>query len=306
MWNDTADKRLSEFIPGDRILRDEPMYKHTTFKVGGPAKRYISVDSSDELVGILKAVKDSDSDFFVIGHGSNILVSDSGFDGLVVELCHMSGDVKVEGLSLTTEAGTMLSRLSAAARDNSLTGLEFASGIPGTVGGAIYMNAGAYGGEIADVLRLATVFDPATGEIFDIVSKDMDFSYRHSIIKDRGYVVLSAVFDLKEGDSSVIESRMKEFNERRRAKQPLEYPSAGSTFKRPEGFFAGGLIEECGLKGYSVGDAQVSEKHAGFVINKGHATATDIYRLIREIREKVYADTGVIMEPEVGLLGDFV
>ncbi|MCR5398603.1 MAG: UDP-N-acetylmuramate dehydrogenase [Lachnospiraceae bacterium] len=305
MWNEIADKRLAELIPENRVLRDEPMYKHTTFKVGGPATVYVTVNDEDELIRLLDAMRDTGADCFIIGHGSNILVSDKGYDGLMIETVNMSSECKVEGNSIRAGAGMMLGHLAITARDNSLAGLEFAAGIPGTVGGAVYMNAGAYGGEIKDVIRLAGVYDRETGKVFELTGEELNLSYRHSVIKERGYVVLYAVFDLIPGDRKEIEVKINDYNCRRREKQPLEYPSAGSTFKRPEGFFAGALIQESGLKGYSVGDAKVSDKHAGFVINKGHATATDIYCLIREVREKVYADTGVMLEPEVELIGDF-
>ncbi len=305
MWNESADKILNELIPKDRILRDEPMYKHTTFKAGGPAGRFVSVAGSDELVSILDGFGGRDEDIFILGHGSNLLVSDRGYDGLVLELGRQTARCEVDGSVIISDAGTMLMQLATTARDNALSGLEFAGGIPGTLGGAVYMNAGAYGGEMSDVITSVKVYDRSDGTVKDIDNKAMDFSYRHSVIKDSSLVVISAKLSLSEGDREEIDGLMKDYNSRRREKQPFEYASAGSTFKRPEGYYAGALIEQSGLKGYSVGDAQVSEKHAGFVINRGNASATDIYRLIMQVSEKVYETTGVRLEPEVGFLGDF-
>ncbi len=305
MWNDIADKRLYNIIPEDRVLRDEPMYKHTTFRVGGPALRYVSVNSADEVTSVMNSLKGIGADILVLGHGSNVLVSDSGYDGLVLELGQQFSDVEIDGTTIKARAGIMLGQLAILARDSSLTGLEFAAGIPGTLGGAICMNAGAYGSEMKDVVVSATLYDADSGRTLELTNEELDLSYRHSIVKDKGYIVLSVRIKLEQADRASIDERMNDLATRRRGKQPLEYPSAGSTFKRPEGFYAGALIQESGLKGYSVGDAQVSLKHAGFIINKGHATAADIYHLIREVREKVYSDSGVMLEPEVVFVGDF-
>ncbi len=317
MWDQITDSKISELIPEERILRDEPMYIHTTFRVGGRAARFVSVKSTDEFTALLKILadegvsysntgssEDGTSSYYVTGNGSNILVSDAGYDGLIIDTSDMN-ELSTDGDVITAEAGVMLGRLAGAALEHELTGLEFASGIPGTLGGAVCMNAGAYGGEMKDVIESVTVFDRDLGEVRALTNEEMDFSYRHSVVKDRPYIVLSAVIRLSAGEHDEIEALMKDLNGRRREKQPLDYPSAGSTFKRPVGFFAGGLIEECGLKGYAVGGAAVSDKHAGFVINRDKATATDIYRLICEVREKVYADTGVRLEPEVVFLGEF-
>ncbi len=305
MWNDIADKRLYNIIPEDRVLRDEPMYKHTTFRVGGPALRYVSVNSADEVTSVMNSLKGIGADILVLGHGSNVLVSDSGYDGLVLELGQQFSDVEIDGTTIKARAGIMLGQLAILARDSSLTGLEFAAGIPGTLGGAICMNAGAYGSEMKDVVVSATLYDADSGRTLELTNEELDLSYRHSIVKDKGYIVLSVRIKLEQADRASIDERMNDLATRRREKQPLEYPSAGSTFKRPEGFYAGVLIQESGLKGYSVGDAQVSLKHAGFIINKGHATAEEIYHLIREVREKVYSDSGVMLEPEVVFVGDF-
>ena len=305
MWNITLDNKLDKLIPKDSILRDEPMYNHTTFRTGGPATRYLKVSSSDELISVLKLLSDEAfDDYYIIGNGSNLLISDKGFDGLIIDMTGMNS-VSIDREVITAEAGLMLGLLASTALNNSLSGLEFASGIPGTLGGAVYMNAGAYGGEMKDVVKTVTVYDCSSSEVITLNNEEMDFGYRHSIIKDKPYVVLSATIKLRSGNRDEIEAKMKDYNGRRRDKQPLEYPSAGSTFKRPEGFYAGALIQESGLMGYSVGDAAVSDKHAGFVINKGKATSSDIYRLICEVREKVYADTGVRLEPEVIMLGEF-
>lgn len=306
MWNITLDDKLDKLIPKDRILRDEPMYNHTTFKTGGKATRYVTVNDIDELTVLLTLLGENKetADYTVIGNGSNILVSDAGYEGLIIDTTGMN-EIRVDGDIISADVGVMLGKIAATALNNSLEGLEFASGIPGSLGGALCMNAGAYGGEMKDVVKTVTVYDCDTSEVITLDNEAMDFGYRHSVIKDKPYIALSATIGLHPGNHDEIEAKMKDYNGRRRDKQPLEYPSAGSTFKRPEGFYAGALIQESGLKGYSVGDAAVSDKHAGFVINKGKATSTDIYRLICEIREKVYADTGVRLEPEVIMLGEF-
>ena len=239
------------------------------------------------------------------GKNSNILVSDSGLEGLCIEIGSGFSKINIEGEHIIAEAGAYLSLVAKEAMLGCLTGFEFAAGIPGSVGGAMVMNAGAYGNEMKDIVHKVTVFDLDSKKILELSNSDMEFGYRSSIVKNRNYVVLSAEFCLSKGDEKSIKDKMNDLAVRRREKQPLEYPSAGSTFKRPIGFFAGKLIEESGLKGYSVGGAQVSEKHAGFVINKNNAQAIDIYRLICEVKEKVFADSGVRLETEVILLGDF-
>ena len=317
MWDNSLDSLLSKLISEDRVLRDEPMFIHTTFRVGGKAKRFITVREADEFAAVLGMLDDAGAvysydgkssddrvSYYVIGNGSNLLVSDAGYDGLVIDMSGMD-DITVEGDMIIAKAGAMLGKIANTALDNDLKGFEFASGIPGTLGGAVCMNAGAYGGEMKDVVTEVTVFDRDSQSIKTLTCDEMDFGYRHSVIKNKPYVVLNARIMLTKGQHEEISALMKDYNGRRREKQPLEYPSAGSTFKRPVGFYAGGLIEESGLKGYSVGGAEVSDKHAGFVINKDKATAADIYRLICEVREKVYADTGVRLEPEVVFLGEF-
>lgn len=300
--NEIVKNRLKEL--SDNVIFDEPMSRHTTFKVGGVADAYVEVMSKEELINLLDYLTDTDVPYYIVGNGSNLLVADDGFRGVIIATEHMRG-VEVTGNRITCEAGCLLSVLANTAYKNALTGLEFAQGIPGTVGGAMVMNAGAYGGEMSRVVESVTVYDIDRHKVIVLKNTDMEFSYRHSVISGSNLIVLSAVFLVEKGESALIKDKMDDFSSRRRDKQPLEYPSAGSTFKRPEGFFAGALIEESGLKGYSVGGAQVSEKHAGFVINKSNATASDVYNLICEVREKVFADSGVRLEPEVIMLGKF-
>ena len=286
------------------ILTNEYMNKHTTFKVGGQADVFIIPQSIEEAADIIRLLLSKNEPYTVIGNGSNILVSDRGYRGCIVCMDKGTDSITVNGTSIRAEAGAMLSKVANAAYENSLTGLEFASGIPGTVGGAMVMNAGAYGFEMKDVTVNVTLFDAVTGEVKTLPAADMEFGYRTSIVKKHPYTVLAAEFLLTAGNREEIKAQMDELAQKRRQKQPLEYPSAGSTFKRPEGFFAGKLIEDAGLKGYSVGGAAVSEKHCGFVINKGGATATDVIRLMNDVKDKVYEKFGVCLEPEVVMIGE--
>jgi len=299
-------EQLKQIVEADRIFIDEPMQKHTTFRVGGPADCLVKASVS-EIPKVIALAEKMQVPCTIIGNGSNLLVKDGGIRGVVIEIGASAAELTYvkdgDRHMLIAEAGVMLSALSRAAADRSLAGLAFAAGIPGTVGGAVAMNAGAYGGEIVDVIESATVLMP-NGEIAELAKDELDLSYRHSVILDRGYVVLSAKFLLQEGDAEEIRTMMSDFTNRRIEKQPLEYPSAGSTFKRPVGYFAGKLIEDSGLRGYRVGDAQVSEKHCGFVVNRGAATATDLLQLMQDVRDKVYADAGVELEPEVRILGE--
>lgn len=295
---------LSGIVSSENVLTDEPMSKHTTFKVGGPAKAFVCVKTKEQLKELLKYIKKSEMPFFILGNGSNILVSDKGFDGIVLSLSSGFDQIRTEGTRIYAQAGVTMGRLSAEALTHSLTGLEFASGIPGTLGGGMVMNAGAYGGEFKDVTELVSVCD-MDGNFMDISNEDMHFGYRTSIIKGRPLVVTDVVVNLKEGDKDEIKETMSNLAAKRMEKQPLEYPSAGSTFKRPEGYFAGKLISDAGLGGYSVGDAQVSEKHNGFIINRGNASAADIKKLIEHVRSTVFENSGVMLEPEVIFLGDF-
>lgn len=294
---------IRDILPEERILENEPMNIHTTFRTGGKADLFLMPETKEELSGLIKALGKSGEDFFVMGNGSNILVSDRGYKGVIIQITERFSDIEVSGNGISAGAGALLSRIADAAMNASLTGFEFASGIPGTAGGAMVMNAGAYGGEMKDVVRDVEVL--IDGEPCTLKNEEMDFSYRRSIVKDKGYVVLRVNFSLKEGDKNAALQEMKELARKRREKQPLEYPSAGSTFKRPEGYFAGKLIMEAGLRGFTIGGASVSEKHCGFVVNKGGATSGDVYKVIKEVQKKVLEHSGVMLEPEVLMIGEF-
>ena len=305
MNRDTASlfDKIKLYIPEDRLFRDEPMHRHTTFRVGGRASLYVRVASSDELIQVINTAKSTSTDFFLIGNGSNLLVSDEGFDGIIIELGESMSEITVCGNKLICEAGALLGRISSVAAKNALEGLEFASGIPGTLGGGLAMNAGAYGGELATVVETVCVLDPSDMCIKTYEASELNFGYRQSRIKSEGLIVIYATLNLKAGDEETIRERIADYSKRRRDKQPLEYASAGSTFKRPEGQYAGALIEAAGLKGLTVGGAEVSRKHAGFVINKGGATAKDIYELIGIVQKRVFNNSGILLEPEVIMLG---
>ena len=297
-------KQLCKISGEENVLRDEPMKKHTTFRIGGPADYFLMPDKDTDVGRIVKICKESALPYFILGNGSNLLVGDGGYRGAVIQIYKNMSAVTVEGTEITVQAGALLSSVAAAAKNAALTGFEFAGGIPGTMGGAVVMNAGAYGGEMKDVLTEVTVMDEE-GEIVTLPADKLELGYRTSIIKTAGYIVLEAKLQLKEGNPEVIRETMKDLTIRRTTKQPLEYPSAGSTFKRPEGYFAGKLIMDSGLAGYQVGGAQVSEKHCGFVINAGGATARDVRTLMDNVRDIVYKKYGVTLEPEVKFLGDF-
>ena len=297
-------RELSEIEGEPEVLLDEPMSRHTTFRIGGPADVFVSPKDEKQTAEVLKAVRRSGLPFFVLGNGSNLLVSDSGFRGVVVRIYRNMSDINVNGEEICAGAGALLSAIAAAARSAELTGFEFASGIPGTLGGAVVMNAGAYGGEMKDVLTCARVLTPQ-GEIKTLTLPELKLGYRTSIVKEEDLVVLSAGMKFEKGDPAAIRDKMQDLQQRRVSKQPLEFPSAGSTFKRPEGYFAGKLIEDAGLRGFAVGGAKVSDKHCGFVINADHATADDVIRLIRQVSDRVYESSGVRLEPEVRFLGDF-
>ena len=302
--NNDVYAALGQIISKQDILENELMSRHTTFRTGGPASLFLRPRTTEEIKGVLKLLKRAEVDFFILGNGSNLLVSDKGFDGVIISLANFA-DINIEDeTKVVAQAGAMNSSIAMLARDNSLTGFEFAAGIPGTIGGAMIMNAGAYGGEMKDITSKVTVLS-SDGEVIKLDNQAMKFGYRTSAIKGKNFVVLSAVLDLQKGDKGEIAGKMQELALKRKEKQPLEYPSAGSTFKRPEGYFAGKLIEDAGLRGFTVGGAAVSEKHCGFVINKGNATSTDIYELIRRVQDKVYEDFSVKLEPEVIMLGDF-
>lgn len=302
--NQEIKKMFCELLGRDHVLTDEPMKQHTTFKIGGPADYFLVPETGEEVGEIIKICRKTDTPYFILGNGSNLLVGDGGYRGAVIQVYRNMSAVTVEGTTITAQAGALLSAVAAAAKNASLTGFEFAGGIPGTVGGAAVMNAGAYGGEMKDVLVEVTVMD-AEGKIFAIPTEKLELGYRTSVIKKAGYIVLEAKIRLKEGDQEAIRERMKELTIQRTTKQPLEYPSAGSTFKRPEGYFAGKLVMDSGLRGYQVGGARISEKHCGFVINAGDATAKDVRTLMDNVRDIVYEKYGVTLEPEVKFLGEF-
>ena len=260
-------KRLEQTVGNDQFLRNEPMKKHITFRVGGPAACFLMPSTKEQIEEIVHICQEEKTPCFILGNGSNLLVSDQGYDGAVLQIYKNMNQVAVNGEQLQVQAGALLSTIARKALDAELTGMEFAAGIPGTLGGAVVMNAGAYGGEMKDILESVTVLTPK-GEQKKLYKEELQLGYRTSVVKEKGYIVLEAVLNLKKGDPEAIKSRMDELKEQRVTKQPLEYPSAGSTFKRPEGYFAGKLIQDAGLRGYQVGGAQVSEKHCGFVINK--------------------------------------
>lgn len=295
---------LREAAGAQCILEQESMKKHTTFRIGGPADIFAVPDTIEKAAKIIGICREQKVPFYVIGNGSNLLVSDQGYRGVVVQVYKNLSAIEIKGDIITAQAGAMLSVIAKKAMAASLTGFEFASGIPGTVGGAAVMNAGAYGGEMKQVLTEVIVLT-REGELRRIPSEELKLGYRYSVIPEKGWIVLEAKLKLHRGDYDMIKARMDELKEKRVEKQPLELPSAGSTFKRPEGYFAGKLIMDAGLRGFSVGGAQVSEKHCGFVVNTGEATAKDVRDLIREVSRQVKTKFGVELEPEVKMLGEF-
>lgn len=288
----------------DQLFLHEPLSKYTTFRVGGSADILFLPETEEQLVFAVRAAHETRSPLTVIGNGSNLLVKDGGIRGLVIRLGEAFGGTHIDGTLLTARAGELLSCASHAALSASLTGLEFASGIPGSVGGAMAMNAGAYGGQMSDVAESCRILNLQTGEISEIQATDMNLGYRTSLPLQTGNIVTTARLRLSRGNADEIRARMDELNARRRDKQPLTQPSAGSTFKRPEGHFAGALIENAGLKGTGIGGAQVSPKHAGFIVNTGNATAKDILELIHLVQTRVFDMSGVLLEPEVRILGE--
>lgn len=304
-------EQLCALCGGASVKTDEPMKKYTTFRVGGPAKYLVSPKSEDCLRELILLCVQEEMPYYILGNGSNLLVSDEGYDGVMILLGEGFSYVENKAAQieaaqaetvLTAGAGTLLSRIAREALSLSLTGFEFAAGIPGTLGGAAVMNAGAYGGEMKDVLHSVRVLTKE-GEIRELPAGELDLGYRTSRVLRENWIVLSACIRLAQGDPAAIRGQMDDLAGRRREKQPLEYPSAGSTFKRPAGYFAGKLIEDAGLRGFRVGDAQVSEKHCGFVINRGQATAAEIRELIRQVQSRVKAESGVDLETEVKLIG---
>ena len=287
-----------------QILYNEPMKNHTSFKVGGPAGIFIEPDDRAELVKAIKDLREQGVSYYIIGNGSNLLVSDKGLRGAVVKIGEKFGSVSINNDIITAESGVLLSTLSKMAAREGLTGMEFASGIPGSLGGAVTMNAGAYGGEMKDIVEWVEILDQDLN-IKRLKNDEMKFMYRKSIIEPGKHIVLRCCIRLKKGNKDEIDNKMAELAEKRRSKQPLHLPSAGSTFKRPEGYFAGKLIEDAGLRGFSIGGAQVSTLHCGFVVNNGDATAKDVYDLIRHVQKTVFEKFNVMLEPEVKILGEF-
>lgn len=302
--NQEIGKKLLSILKVEQVKKDEPMKIHTTFRVGGSASYFVTPKTEEEVAKVIEVCTQENVPYYIVGNGSNLLVGDKGFRGAIIQLYKSMGTFQVEGNQITAQAGCSLAQIANAALDTALTGFEFAAGIPGTLGGAVVMNAGAYGGEMKDVLTSVRVMTEE-GEIMELPAEELGLGYRTSIIPEKRYIVLGAVISLTEGKKEEIKAQMDDLRQKRVSKQPLEYPSAGSTFKRPEGYFAGKLIQDSGLKGFTVGGAQVSEKHSGFVINKGNATAADVMELIRQVTAKVKEDTGVTMEPEVKQIGEF-
>ena len=304
-WYESFDQKMADYLPDLRVEKDEPLSRHCSFRIGGPARRMAFPHTAEQMVLLQSFAAECGAKPLLIGNGTNILFPDAGLDRLVIQTGELTelkqGEVEGE---IIAQAGVSLAKLANFACANGLTGLEFAHGIPGSVGGAVSMNAGAYGGEMKDVLQGASILFPDEGIRF-LTCEELDLSYRHSILTDHpDAIVLYAVFRLEKGDSTEIRAKMDELMAKRKATQPLEYPSAGSTFKRPTGYFAGALIEQAGLKGLTVGDAQISDKHAGFLINRGKATGADVRNLIREVQERVMAHSGVMLEPEVKIIDE--
>ncbi|MBQ9984625.1 MAG: UDP-N-acetylmuramate dehydrogenase [Lachnospiraceae bacterium] len=301
--NQNVKNELYRIVGEQNVKIEEPMCKHTTFRIGGPAQYFVMPQSAEELGQVVALCKAEKVSYFVVGHGSNLLVSDKGMRCVVIQLYKNFERFSIEGNRVNAQAGVMLCKLGQAILEAGLTGFEFAAGIPGTLGGAVMMNAGAYGGEMKDIVESVQLMD-CDGNLLEKTCEEMDFAYRHSIVADENLIVVGATLKLDHGDKEAIAARMEELAIARRTKQPLEFPSAGSTFKRPEGYFAGKLIMDAGLRGYQVGGAQVSEKHCGFVINKGGATAQDVLQLVEDVKRKVYEEFQVQLEPEVRMVGE--
>lgn len=296
-------QQLSALLPAGCARENVVLAPYTTMRTGGPAALFAEPRNAQQLTRVHQWAQEKGLSLLILGNGSNLLIADSGFDGLVIHLGRALSEVSVFANTLTAQAGASLAAAARAAAQASLTGLEFAAGIPGSIGGAVCMNAGAYGGEIAQVIVSARVLTPEG--VRTVSKEELTLGYRSSAVMQNGWVVLEATFELTPGNPDQIKATMADLAARRREKQPLQYPSCGSFFKRPVGYYAGALIEQAGLKGYRVGDAQVSEMHAGFVINRGHATSSEIYRLMQDVQRRVQAQFGVALEPEVRLIGHF-
>ena len=302
---DLIVRALRTQCPGLEILEHEPMRAHCSFRIGGPARALVRPASAEETAAVCRIVRGGGAQPLIIGNGTNLLITDGALERIVVQMGdNMAAVTQPDATHLSAGAGIPLARLAQAALGCGLAGLEFAHGIPGSLGGAVSMNAGAYGGEMKQVLKSATVLTQ-DGEVKTLSLEELKLGYRTSIVAEKGYVVLEAVISLEKGDEEAIRTYMEELKEKRVTKQPLEYPSAGSTFKRPEGYFAGKLIEDAGLRGFRVGNAQVSEKHCGFVINRGGATAAEVVSLMEQVADKVEESAGVRLEPEVKRIGEF-
>lgn len=298
-------ERISEIIPAERLSANEPMSRHTSFRIGGPAALFVQATAEEELAAVLAILTSEGAEHMLIGNGSNLLVSDDGYPGVVIKICGDFEAIEVlneEDCLVRVGAAALMSGVAAFLTSRGLSGFEFASGIPGSIGGAVFMNAGAYGGEIKDVVKSVRLMSADGSSVFELSGDEMGFSYRHSRLQGSRDIILSCSMKLERDEPSKIEARVLELQAKRNQKQPVSFPSAGSTFKRPAGGYAAALIEESGLKGYRVGDAMVSEKHAGFVINAGSASCEDVLAVMRHVREKVEADSGICLEPEVRLI----
>lgn len=294
--------KLEGILEEGSIKTQEMMKNHTTFRIGGPADYYVTPKNETQLAAVIALCLETKMPYYLLGNGSNLLVSDEGYRGVIIAMSQAWNYCEIQGEQVVAGAGILLSRLAKRAEEASLTGFEFAAGIPGSLGGALVMNAGAYGSEMKDVLIRAKVMNPQ-GEVLELSADEMELGYRTSCVPKNAYVVLEGTFQLKTGEQETIQARMEELARKRKTKQPLEYPSAGSTFKRPEGYFAGKLIDDAGLRGFQVGGAQISEKHCGFVVNRGQATALDVLNLCKEVEQKVNEKFGVHIEMEIKTLG---
>lgn len=293
---------LQKFVPVENIRLQEPMAGHTTFRIGGPADCFLQIENEEQLKGVQRYLNMVEVPYFVLGNGSNLLVNDNGYRGIILQIGPRMSEIVVEGERVVAKAGALLSQVARVAMEHGLAGLEFASGIPGTVGGGVMMNAGAYDGEMSQVVTQVRVIS-RDGETLELDRDTMEFGYRTSTIRNNSFIVTEVTFELQKGDRGMIKAKMEELMERRREKQPLEYPSAGSTFKRPEGYFAGKLITDAGMRGFQAGGARVSDKHCGFIINTGNATAQDVRDVMSEIQRRVKDKFRVDLEPEVVFLG---
>ena len=298
MVSEAVIEAIKNFVPENNIHLQEPMADHTTFRIGGPADCLVELENEEQLKNIQKYLTLVEERFFILGNGSNVLVSDHGYRGVILQVGRKMSGIRTEGNCIVAQAGATLAQIAKAALESGLSGLEFASGIPGTVGGGVVMNAGAYDGELSQVVKQVKVLSPE-GEVLEFDNGTMEFGYRTSVLQKNSFTVTEVTFELKEGDRDQIRAKMEELAKKRREKQPLEFPSAGSTFKRPAGYFAGKLIMDAGMRGYQIGGARVSDKHCGFIVNVGKASAQDVTDVICEVKERVKLRFGVDLETEV-------